>query len=116
MTITHYACLELLAQRPGLSNSELARGAFVTRQSMNVLLQALERQGLVVRPAQAPVGRVLPTELTASGRRQLEVASAAVRRVEQDMLANLDTREQDQMRRMLTACIASLTQSPASAT
>ena len=26
MTITHYACLELLAQRPGLSNSELARG------------------------------------------------------------------------------------------
>src|ERR1700749_4788392 len=65
MTITHYACLELLAQRPGLSNSELARGAFVTRQSMNVLLQALERQGLVVRPAQAPVGRALPTELTA---------------------------------------------------
>ena len=44
MTITHYACLELLAQRPGLSNSELARGAFVTRQSMNVLLQALEHQ------------------------------------------------------------------------
>jgi Transcriptional regulators len=71
MTITHYACLELLAQRPGLSNSELARGAFVTRQSMNVLLQALERQGLVVRPAQAPVGRALPTELTARGRRQL---------------------------------------------
>jgi DNA-binding MarR family transcriptional regulator len=109
MTITHYACLELLAQRPGLSNSELARGAFVTRQSMNVLLQALERQGLVVRPAQAPVGRVLPTELTARGRRQLKVASAAVRRVEQSMLANLDASEQDQMRRLLTACIAALT-------
>jgi DNA-binding MarR family transcriptional regulator len=116
MTITHYACLELLAQRPGLSNSELARGAFVTRQSMNVLLQALERQGLVVRPAQAPVGRALPTELTARGRRQLTVASAAVRRVEQDMLANLDTGEQDQMRRLLTACIASLTQPPVPAT
>ena len=116
MTITHYACLELLAQRPGLSNSGLARGAFVTRQSMNVLLQALERQGLVVRPAQAPVGRALPTELTARGRRQLKVASAAVRRVEQDMLANLDVSEQDQMRRLLTACIAALTQPPASAT
>ena len=115
MTITHYACLELLAQRPGLSNSELARGAFVTRQSMNVLLQALERQGLVVRPAQAPVGRALPTELTARGRHQLTVASAAVRRVEQDMLANLDTGEQDQMRRLLTACIAALTEPPASA-
>jgi DNA-binding MarR family transcriptional regulator len=116
MTITHYACLELLAQRPGLSNSELARGAFVTRQSMNVLLQALERQGLVVRPARAPVGRALPAELTARGRRQLKMASAAVRRVEQDMLANLDTGEQDQMRRLLTACIASLTEPPAPAT
>jgi MarR family len=56
MSVTHYACLELLAQRPGLSNSELARGAFVTRQSMNVLLQALERGGYVTRPAEAPVG------------------------------------------------------------
>src|SRR6476660_8825674 len=60
MTVTHYSCLELLAQRPGLSNSELARGAFVTRQSMNVLLQALERDGFVTRPAQAPVGKVFP--------------------------------------------------------
>src|SRR6202030_2046264 len=116
MTITHYACLELLAQRPGLSNSELARGTFVTRQSMNVLLQALERQGLVVRPAQAPVGRALPTELTARGRRQLTIASAAVRRVEQDMLANLDAGEQDQVRRLLPACIASLAGPPAPAT
>ncbi|HEX6520009.1 MAG TPA: hypothetical protein VF070_08340 [Streptosporangiaceae bacterium] len=40
------------------------------------------------------------------GRRQLKVASAAVRRVEQDMVANLDASEQDQMRRLLTACIA----------
>src|ERR1700732_2704416 len=114
MTITHYACLELLAQRPGLSNSELARGAFVTRQSMNVLLQALERQGLVVRPAHAPVGRALPTELTARGRRQLRVASAAVRRVEQDMLASLEVSEEDQMWRSLTPCMAALTEPPAS--
>ena len=69
MTITHYSCLELLAQRPGLSNSELARGTFVTRQTMNVLLQALERDGYVTRPAEAPVGKVLPTRLTPRGRR-----------------------------------------------
>ncbi|MEW2449303.1 MarR family transcriptional regulator [Streptomyces parvulus] len=115
MTITHYSCLELLAQRPGLSNSELARGTFVTRQSMNVLLQALERQGLVVRAAQAPVGRALPTELTAAGRRQLQAASAAVRRVERDMLTGLTPADQDRMRRLLTACITSLTGPPAPA-
>ena len=83
---------------------------------MNVLLQALERQGLVVRPAQAPAGRALPAELTARGRRQLQAASAAVRRVEHHMLASLDASEQDQMRCLLTACTAALTEPPVPAT
>ena len=100
MTITHYSCLELLAQRPGLSNSELARGAFVTRQSMNVLLQSLERDGLVRRAERAPSGRALPTELTAAGRRQLATASAAVRGVEDAMTRGLD---QEARRQVVTA-------------
>ncbi|MDZ5145886.1 MarR family winged helix-turn-helix transcriptional regulator [Microbacterium testaceum] len=94
MTITHYSCLELLAQRPGLSNSDLARGAFVTRQSMNVLLQSLERDGIVERPAAPPVGKALPTRLTAKGRRSLEAASAAVRSVEKRMLSGMTDAEQ----------------------
>lgn len=89
MTITHYSCLELLAQRPGLTNSELARGTFVTRQSMNVLLQTLERDGYVTRPPEAAVGKTLPAQLTARGRKSLEAASAAVRSVELRMLSEL---------------------------
>ena len=108
MSVTHYSCLELLAQRPGLSNSELARGAFVTRQSMNVLLQALERDGYVTRPAEAPVGRVLPTRLTARGRRSLAKASAAVRSVEARMLAGLTGTEQSDAFRILQSMIHSL--------
>ncbi|NEA14637.1 MarR family winged helix-turn-helix transcriptional regulator [Streptomyces halstedii] len=94
MTVTHYSCLELLAQRPGLSNSELARGAFVTRQSMNVLLQALERDGYVTRPAEAPVGKALPARLTPRGRRSLAEATVAVRSVEIRMLAGMTEAEQ----------------------
>jgi len=108
MNITHYSCLELLAQRPGLSNSELARGTFVTRQSMNVLLQALERDGLVSRPEQPAAGRVLPTRITAAGRRQLATASAAVRGVEDRMRGGLDAHEQKQLRSMLARCVVSL--------
>ena len=108
MTITHYSCLELLAQRPGLSNSDLARGAFVSRQSMNVLLQSLERDGLVSRPTAAPVGRVLPTELTDRGRAQLAKASAAVRGVEATMLTGLDMEQQAQLRELLAGCITAL--------
>ncbi|MFH8250448.1 MarR family winged helix-turn-helix transcriptional regulator [Microbacterium sp. B2969] len=108
MTVTHYSCLELLAQRPGLSNSELARGAFVTRQSMNVLLQALEREGYVTRPAAAPIGKVLPTRLTPRGRQSLEAASAAVRSVELRMLGGMTADEQAQALRILQTMIQSL--------
>lgn len=108
MTVTHYSCLELLAQRPGLSNSELARGTFVTRQSMNVLLQTLERDGFVTRPSEAPVGKALPTRLTPRGRRSLEAASAAVRAVELRMLADLTPPEQAAALRILRSMIQSL--------
>ena len=108
MTITHYSCLELLAQRPGLSNSELARGAFVTRQSMNVLLQALERDGFVSRPEQAPVGKALPTQLTPLGREHLERATAAVRSVEVRMLQGLTADEQQAALTILRSMIRSL--------
>ncbi|WP_018180671.1 MarR family winged helix-turn-helix transcriptional regulator [Jongsikchunia kroppenstedtii] len=108
MTVTHYSCLELLAQRPGLSNSELARGAFVTRQSMNVLLQALEREGHVTRPAEAPVGKVLPTRLTPLGRRRLAKATVAVRAVEDRMLAGMTDAERSAAFRSLRSMIRSL--------
>ncbi|WNI21470.1 MarR family transcriptional regulator [Streptomyces sp. ITFR-16] len=108
MSITHYSCLELLAQRPGLSNSELARGAFVTRQSMNVLLKSMEQEGYVTRPAEAAVGKVLPARLTPRGRQRLEKASAAVRSVEVRMLAGLTGTEQSAAFRVLQSMIHSL--------
>ncbi|MFI1677869.1 MULTISPECIES: MarR family winged helix-turn-helix transcriptional regulator [unclassified Streptomyces] len=108
MSVTHYSCLELLAQRPGLSNSELARGAFVTRQTMNVLLQALERDGYVTRPAEAPVGKALPARLTRSGRESLEKATVAVRSVEVGMLAGMTAAEQEAAFRSLRSMIRSL--------
>ncbi|MEO8707539.1 MAG: MarR family transcriptional regulator [Lacisediminihabitans sp.] len=108
MNVTRYSCLELLAQRPGLSNSELARGAFVTRQSMNVLLQTLEREGYVTRPAEAPVGKVLPTRLTPLGRRSIQKATVAVRSVEVRMVAGLTQTEQSGALRMLQSMVDSL--------
>ena len=106
MTVTHYSCLELLAQRPGLSNSELARGTFVSRQSMNVLLRALERDGYVVRAA--PVGKTLPVRLTPTGRASLAKATVAVRSVEKLMLGGLGPSDQAEARRILRSLVASL--------
>jgi len=109
MTVTHYSCLELLAQRPGLSNSELARGAFVTRQSMNVLLQSLEEDGSVTRPVEARKGRALPAQLTPRGRERLAEASAAVRAVEVRMLEGMTPHERAAAHAALKSMAASLT-------
>lgn len=108
LTVPQYACLELLAQRPGLSNADLARGVFVSRQSMNLVLRGLQDRGLVTRAATAPKGRALPTELTPEGRRQLHAASVAVRAVEKRMLVPFSQAHQQRLLRDLDACVTAL--------
>ena len=112
LTVAQYACLELLGHQPGLSSAELARGAFVSRQSMNLVLRGLQDRGLVTRPATAPQGRTLPTELTGSGSDLLSAASAAVRAVEQQMLTPLPRARQRRLRDDLATCVAALTPAP----
>jgi DNA-binding MarR family transcriptional regulator len=86
LTVPQYACLELLDQQPGLSNAELARGTFVTRQSMNVVLRGLQDADLISRPATTDHGRALPAHLTAEGRRRLDAARSAVYAIERQMV------------------------------
>ena len=108
LTVPQYACLELLGQRPGLSNAELARGVFVTRQSMSVVLRGLEERGLVTRPATAPHGRELPAELTRAGRDHLDAASAAVLAIQTMMCAGLTPARQQDLLETLAVCIHNL--------
>ncbi len=107
LTVPQYACLELLGQDPGLSNSELARRAFVTRQSMNLVLRRLQERGLLTRPDQAPYGRALPSELTQDGLDILRQASIAVRAVEKQLFAPLAPEQQRRLREDLAACLPS---------
>jgi DNA-binding MarR family transcriptional regulator len=108
LTVPQYACLELLGQRPGLTNAQLARGAFVTRQSMNGVLRGLQDRGLLTRPASAPHGRALPTQLTSAGSDRLHAASTVVRAVEQQMLTALAPSARRRLRDDLATCAAAL--------
>lgn len=67
LTVAQYACLEQLSHRPGVSNADLARSAFVSRQSMNVVLRGLADRGLLHRDHDAVEGRAVPTRLSDSG-------------------------------------------------
>ena len=78
LTTPQYAVLAFLAVEAGASNAALARRAFVTPQTMQAILVALERAGFVARTPHPEHGRVQTTELTASGRATLEAASGIV--------------------------------------
>ena len=78
LTTPQYAVLTYLQVQPGASNATLARRAFVTPQTMQGIVVALERSGFIVRTPHPEHGRVRATELTASGRDALGAASEIV--------------------------------------
>ena len=108
LSTAQHACLELLGRSPGLSSSELARGAFVSRQSMNLVLRGLQERGLVTRPEIAPQGRALPTKLTADGREALNAANVVTRTVEKRMLEAIPDKRRARFRSDLAVCAAAL--------
>ncbi|MEE4420710.1 MarR family winged helix-turn-helix transcriptional regulator [Streptomyces bugieae] len=86
LTVPQYATLEFLALHPGMSNADLARATFVTRQSANVVLRGLQEAGLLTRPALADHGRARPAHLTEEGRTRLAEVQAAVYAIERRMV------------------------------
>lgn len=99
--VSQYACLELLHQRPGISNAELARGVFSSRQATHQLLGALREAGLIESHGQ---GRGQRLALTPHGSAVLAEASRAVAGVEEHMIATLDPRDRKVLHGWLTAC------------
>lgn len=108
LSAAQHACLELLGRSPGLSSSDLARGAFVSRQSMNLVLRGLQDRELVTRPDVAPQGRALPTRLTGQGREKLNAANTVARAVEKRMLAAVPEKRRTKFRSDLAACAEAL--------
>ncbi|MER7486110.1 MarR family transcriptional regulator [Streptomyces sp. NPDC126497] len=101
LTVPQYSCLELLDEHPGLSNADLARGTFVTRQSANVVLRGLKDAGLITQAASTDHGRALPIHLTAAGQRRLHAARSAVYAIEERMVKSIPAHR-------LTALLADL--------
>ena len=108
LSAPQYLCLELLSRAPGASTSDLAREAFVTRQTMSTLLRTLVDRGLAQRAAQASSGRALPVQLTPEGRDLLGEASRVTVEVERVMVAPLSETQLRTVREAMSACIAAL--------
>jgi DNA-binding MarR family transcriptional regulator/predicted RNA-binding protein len=105
LSVSQYACLQILASRPHISNADLARDAFVSRQAMHQLLTGLQATGLVTAVGE---GRSQRYALTAKGNTRLRTASSTIAAIEQRMLATLNRTERKQLHRQLNICTTAL--------
>jgi DNA-binding MarR family transcriptional regulator len=104
LTVSQYACLTALSQDPEISGSELARRTFVSRQSANVLLQGLERRGLIERAEDLGPHRGRAITLTDDASSLLPQAHAAVAQVTARMTAALTPSSMTRLTDLLTTC------------
>ena len=105
LTVSKYTALSILRDRPGLSNAQLARRSYVTPQSMNEVLVALEADGFIVRSPAANHGRVVEVTLSARGHEVLAACDRAVTHMENAMLADLDEAGREQLVEALVNCV-----------
>ena len=90
LNVPQYACLRALHYSPGITSSELARRAFVSRQSMNVLLQALVQRGLVERSDRPGPRRELAAALSEPAVTLLDEAQVRVAEVVRRMTEGVE--------------------------
>lgn len=83
LSAPQYAVLASVEAEPGASNAHLARLAFVTPQTMQVMLVKLEQAGHVKRLPDTEHGRIQRTTLTLQGIQTLTLAHAAASKSEQ---------------------------------
>ena len=108
LSMSQYAVLRALADRPGASSAELARRCFVTRQSVADMLGGLRTAGLVA-PDVPTGGRGRPLALTDTGRARLTDAEGAMVAVEERMTDGLSPREVGTLVELLGVCAGNLT-------
>jgi DNA-binding MarR family transcriptional regulator len=108
LSVAQYTTLSILRSRSGLSNAQLARRLWVTPQSMNEVIAALERMGLIERVPDQGNRRILRTALTVKGRDTLAVCDADILAMEDGMLADLDDDEHERLVAHLERCVRRL--------
>jgi DNA-binding MarR family transcriptional regulator len=83
VTIPEHEVMIVLLRHPGATQQHIARGCFVARSGVSMLLARLEKQGLVRRESDTKDARVKLTYLTATGER----LARKTLKIQQDVVA-----------------------------
>ena len=101
-----YLILSLVSREGGRSSAELARRAFITPQSMNEVIAALEAKGYIRRTENPENRRNLQVHLTREGRRLLTACDKAVDAAEDAFLSVLKPKKLAEFRATMEQLLA----------
>jgi len=101
-----YLILSLVSREGGRSSAELARRAYITPQSMNEVIAALEHKGYIRRTENPDNRRILQVSLTREGRRLLTSCDKAVDIAETAFLSVLKPKKLAEFRATLEQLLA----------
>jgi DNA-binding MarR family transcriptional regulator len=109
ITPTQFYALAHIAQAPGLSSAELARGLLTTPQAVATLIKRLDAAGLIDRnqPGRGLSGAV---RLTAAGRRTLDGAVTVAVAAEAAALSTIPAADRDHLRSTMQSLLDALEQ------
>ena len=108
LTVPQYTALSVLRGGRTLTNAQLARRSLVRPQSMNEVVVALERRGLIRRAPDPADLRLARTELTDEGERVLAACDAELARLEDEMLGPLAEPDRARLLADLEGCVQRL--------
>lgn len=108
LTTPQYATMSILRGNPGLSSAQLARRAFVTAQSMQVMVTSFVRNDLVERRPAEDNQRILRNYLTVTGQDVLARCEEAADQIEERMLEGLTEEQRLALRSTMAQCIDNL--------
>lgn len=108
LTGIQYTVLSIVGAREGISSAELSRRFFVTPQTMNEIVSALEKRGLLAREQSTRSKRILTATLTEAGRAILVKADLVADRIEADAFRHLSDHDFQELRRVLAGLLVAL--------
>ena len=101
VTSPQFVVLTMLNAYPGISSADVARLAYLTPQTVSLIVANLERAGALSRRAHDVHGRIQHLDVTASGRALLTQCKRRVDALEEKLNAGLSARDEQIIRSWL---------------
>jgi DNA-binding MarR family transcriptional regulator len=109
VTAPQFTVLTMIVAYPGVSGADLARLTYLTPQTINVIVNNLERDGAIEKSAHATHGRILRLHATAKGQALYKRCRSRIAGIESELAGLLGKDEERIVRRWLSGVAEKLT-------